>query len=100
MIGNDDGTVIREMIEKRQSPKIQMRLTVKMKNGLKTASIWGVLPGLTDENIAVLAHTDAFFDGAMDNASGMPTMVALADYYASVPNSNRRRTMTFSTTSA
>src|SRR2546425_13057334 len=77
-----------------------VRLTVEMKNGLKTASIWGVLPGLTDENIAVMAHTDAFFEGAMDNASGMATMVALAEYYASVPKSKRRRTMTFFTTSA
>jgi len=100
MIGNDDGTAIREMIENRQSPKIQMRLAVEMKDGLKTASIWGVLPGTTDENVAVMAHTDAFFEGAMDNASGMATMVALAEYYASMPKSKRRRTMTFFTTSA
>jgi len=100
MIGNDDGTVIREMIEKRQSPKVRARLQVEMRNGLKTASVWGVLPGVTEENIAVMAHTDAFFEGAMDNASGMATMVALAEYYASLPKSQRRRTMTFFTTSA
>jgi hypothetical protein len=71
-----------------------------MKDGLKTASVWGVLPGMTDENIAVMAHTEAFFEGAMDNASGVATMVALAQHFASMPASKRRRSMTFFTTSA
>src|SRR3989442_10235429 len=100
MLGNEDGTAVRDMIEKRQTPKLRVRLNVELRSGLKTASIWGVLPGTTDENVAVMAHTDAFFEGAMDNASGMATMVALAEYYASMPKSKRRRTMTFFTTSA
>ena len=77
-----------------------MRLAVETRTGLKTANVWGVLPGATDENIAVMAHTDAFFEGAMDNASGMATLVALAEHYAKVPRAQRRRTMTFFTTSA
>ena len=60
----------------------------------------GILPGSTEENIAVMAHTDSFFEGAMDNASGMATMVALAEHYAKIPKNQRRRTMTFFTTSA
>lgn len=77
-----------------------MRLNVDLKSGLKTASVWGVLPGATDENIAVMAHTDSFFEGAMDNASGIGTMIELADHYAKVPKAQRRRTMTFFTSSA
>lgn len=100
MIGNDDGTAIRQMIERRQAPKIRMRLQVESKTGLKTASVWGVLPGMTDENIAVMAHTESFFEGAMDNASGVATMLELAQFFASRPKSDRRRTMTFFTTSA
>jgi Peptidase family M28 len=100
MLGSDDGTAIREMIEKRQSPKLRVRLTVEIKSGLKTASVWGVLPGMTDENIAVMAHTDSFFEGAMDNASGIGTMIELADHYATLPKTQRRRTMTFFTSSA
>ena len=67
---------------------------------MKTASVFGVLPGATDENVAVMAHTDSFFEGAMDNASGIATMVALAEHYAKIPKAQRRRTMTFFTTSA
>jgi hypothetical protein len=99
MLGNQDGTAIRQLIEERQSPIIRFRLAVELRTGLKTQSVFGVLPGATDENIAVMAHTDAFFEGAMDNASGLATMIALAEHYARIPRSQRRRTMTFFTTS-
>jgi hypothetical protein len=98
MLGNQDGTAIRQMIEQQQSPTIRFRLAVEIKTGMRTQSVFGVLPGTTDENIAVMAHTDAFFEGAMDNASGVATMVALAEHYAKIPRSQRRRTMTFFTT--
>jgi hypothetical protein len=100
MLGSEDGTTVREMIEKHEAPRLRVRLNVELRSGLKTASVWGVLPGMTDENIAVMAHTDAFFEGAMDNASGIGTMIELAEYYAHVPKSQRRRTMTFFTSSA
>jgi len=100
VIGNQDGTAIREMIEKQQSPKLRVRLDVEMKNGLKSASVFGVLPGATDEQVVVQAHTDSFFEGAMDNASGIATQLTLAEHFASLPKSARKRTMTFYTTSA
>src|SRR5438093_8881832 len=100
MLGNEDWTAVREMIEKRQKPTLRVRLRVEMRSGMKTASVWGVLPGTTDENIAVMAHTDSFFEGAMDNASGIGTLIELAQHYATLPKSQRRRTMTFFTSSA
>jgi hypothetical protein len=100
MLGDQDGRAIRELIERRQSPAVGLRLAVEMRTGLKTANVWGVLPGATDEHIAIMAHADAFFEGAMDNASGMATLVALAEHYAKTPRAQRRRTMTFFTTGA
>jgi len=100
MVGDQDGRTIRGMIERKESPTLRLRLAVETRTGLKTANVWGVLPGATDENIAVMAHADAFFEGAMDNASGMATMVALAEHYAKLPKAQRRRTMTFFTTAA
>lgn len=100
MLGNQDGTVIRQMIEGTQSPKLRFRLAVESRTGLKTQNVWGVLPGATDENVAVMAHVDAFFEGAMDNASGVATVIALAEHYAKRPRAERRRTMTFFTTGA
>ena len=100
MLGNQDGTAVRQMIEAGESPKIRFRLAVELKTGQKTANVWGVLSGATNENIIVMAHTDSFFEGAMDNASGVATMLALAEHYAKIPKGQRRRTMTFLTTSA
>jgi hypothetical protein len=100
LIGNEDGAAIRQMIERRQSPKLHVRLQIERKTGLKSTNVFAVLPGATDENVTVMAHTDSFFEGAMDNASGVATNVALAEYYASLPKSQRRRTMWFFTTSA
>ena len=100
MLGDQDGRAVRELIERRQSASVRIRLAVETRTGLKTANVWGVLPGATDEHIAVMAHADAFFEGAMDNASGMATLVALAEHYAKVPRAERRRDVTFFTTAA
>jgi hypothetical protein len=94
-IGAQDGTTVREMIEQGVSPKVHLELEVKKVPNLKTASVWGELPGMTDENIVIMSHDDGFFDGALDNASGMAGMLALAEYYAKVPRAERRRTLTF-----
>ncbi len=32
-----------------------------------------------------MAHTDGFFQGAMDNASGMATAIDIARHYAAIP---------------
>ena len=57
--------------------------------------MWSVLPGATAETIYVLAHRDGWFEGASDNASGVATMVGLAESFAKVPRAQRRRTMVF-----
>jgi Iap family predicted aminopeptidase len=96
-IGNDDGRALRAMIEQQASPTIHMRLEVETRTELKTASVLGVLPGRTDETVLIQAHTEGWFQAALDNASGMATMLGLAEYYASLPRAERRRTMVFYT---
>jgi len=100
MLGNDDGLALRRLIESGAAPRIRLRLATESREGLKTASVWGVLPGKSDETIAVMAHTDAFFEGAMDNGSGVGTLLELAEYYHGIPAEQRARTMVFFTTSA
>jgi len=94
-IGMADVLTVRKLIEEGKAPKVKFNLATEMVAGQKTATIWGELPGTTDEDILVMAHTDAFFDGALDNASGMAVMVALAEYYAKIPKEQRRRTIRF-----
>jgi Zn-dependent M28 family amino/carboxypeptidase len=46
-----------------------------------------------------MAHHDAYFEGALDNGSGMAVMIGLAEYFSKVPKEQRRRTIKFVTTS-
>jgi hypothetical protein len=63
--------------------------------GLKTASVLGTLPGTTDEDIIIVAHMDAFFDGAIDNGSGLGVMMGLLEHFSKVPPAQRKRKMIF-----
>ena len=94
-IGMRDMLLVRKLIEDGKAPRITFHLSTEMVSGQKTATIWGELRGATDEDILIMAHTDAFFDGALDNASGMAVMVALAEYYGKIPQAQRRRTIRF-----
>ena len=76
-------------------PHIKIRLDGKWEPDQKSFLVWGTLPGATDETIYVIAHRDGWFDAAGDNASGVATMLGLAEYFAKVPQSQRRRTMIF-----
>src|SRR5207253_10071673 len=53
-LGMADGKVIRDMIEADQAPKLHIQLAVDTRDNLTTNSVWGVLPGMTDENILIM----------------------------------------------
>jgi hypothetical protein len=97
-MGTEDATALREAME-HGPVKVHMRLATEQRAGLRDASVWGSLPGTTDEDIIIMAHHDAYFEGALDNASGMAVMLGLAEYYSKIPQSQRRRTIKFVTTS-
>ncbi len=62
---------------------------------LKTALIWGTLPGATDETVYIMAHRDGWFDASGDNAGGVASMLGLAEHYSKIPQAQRKRTMVF-----
>lgn len=100
-IGQEDGFKLRDLIASAAGTgaRMKIRLDVDMVPDLKTATIWGSLPGTTDETIFVVAHRDGWFEGANDNAAGVATAIGLAEYFAKIPPSQRRRTITFLGTS-
>jgi Peptidase family M28 len=98
-LGKNDGNAVREAVEKGEKPKVQISLDIQIVPNLKTHNTWGVLPGETKENIMIMAHHDGYFDAALDNASGTALMLTIARYYAGLPKSQRRRTITFLDTS-
>jgi len=97
-LGLDEGLAVRELIARSSpgaAPHVKLRLEVQMVPNLKTATIWGSLPGTSDENIMIVAHRDGWFEGANDNGTGVATLVGLAEYFAKIPAAERRRTITF-----
>jgi hypothetical protein len=101
-LGFEDGLAAREMIGQSRggaAPHVKLRLDVKSVPGLKTRTIWGTLPGATDENVIIVAHRDGWFEGANDNGTGVATMIGLAEYFARIPKAQRRRSITFLGTS-
>lgn len=94
-IGEKDGSAVEKAIEQGGDAKVRISLDVKIESGLKTGTVWGTLPGQSDETILVMAHHDAVFDGALDNATGMAMLLEIARYYSAIPKSQRRRTMVF-----
>ena len=96
--GTEDMAAFQGLLEKGPV-KVHLELSTETRTGLRDASVWGELPGTTDEDIIVMAHHDAFYEGALDNASGMAVMLGLAEYFAKIPQEQRRRTLKFVTTS-
>jgi hypothetical protein len=98
VLGSDDGHAIEEMIARAPAndpPHIKIRMDVQMVPNLKSALVWGTIPGQTDETIYIIGHRDGWFDASGDNGSGIASMLGIAEYYSKVPKSQRRRTMTF-----
>jgi hypothetical protein len=94
-VGLEDGTAARELMEQGQPVKVRMRLAIESRSNLKPSAVFGVLPGMTDENILVISHTDGFWEAAVDNGSGVAAMLGLAEYFSKIPKEQRRRTITF-----
>jgi hypothetical protein len=95
-VGNDDGTKLRQMVETATAPvRVDVVLDVIRRPNSKTSLVWGSLPGASDETVFVTAHKDGWFDGSGDNASGVASMIALAEHYAKIPQAQRPRTLVF-----
>jgi hypothetical protein len=93
-IGTEDAAALRDLIA--QGPvTVHFALSVTSVPGLHDANVWATLPGTTDEAVYIKAHHDAFFEGALDNGTGVATLMALARHYARIPRSQRRRTLHF-----
>ena len=97
-LGTQDGVTLRDAIAKAQggeAARIKVRLDAKWVPDQKSYLVWGTLPGATDETIYVIAHRDGWFHASGDNASGVATLLGLAEHFAKIPQTQRRRTMVF-----
>lgn len=96
-IGDQDGHNVEELYAaaKGAGVKTRLRWDVEHYPDSKVDVVIGKLPGMTDENIVLLAHVDGYFEGAIDDGAGTAAMLGTAEYFAKMPKEKRRRTMYF-----
>ena len=93
-VSQDEGFLLRDrMLEEKIYINFDMQIDV-IKN-LETTYMMARLEGVSKEEIFIGAHTDGFFQGAMDNASGIAVGLEMAKYYSDIKKSERPRSITF-----
>jgi len=88
-LGGEDGSFLRSVIERAAAAgtlerlRVELRITRQAATQLQARVLMATIPGREKgENIVVSAHSDAYFEGANDNASGVAALIALARHYA------------------
>ena len=96
-LGTEDGKAARDLIAASAGtpPRLKFNLDVEWAANQKSWLVWGTLPGASDETIYVVAHRDGWFEGSGDNASGVATLLGLAEHFAKIPQAQRKRTLIF-----
>ena len=93
-ISQDEGFLLRDRMLKEKI-FVEFNLKIDVIDNLKTTYMIAKLDGASDEEIFIGAHTDGYFEGAMDNASGIAVGLEMAEYYSKIKKIDRRRGITF-----
>jgi hypothetical protein len=94
----DDGAQIRERVS---AGPVRARIVLQARvspQGGETATVYGVLPGRSQTVLMIHSHHDAPWPSGVEDSSGVGMVLALARYFAQVPQDQRERTMVFAFT--
>ena len=94
-VSQDEGFALRDRLGSGEKIIFTLQLNVPELRNVETAWTMATLPGVSDEQIVVMTHTDGYFQAATDNNSGMAGALELARHYAAMPQLQRPRTMVF-----
>lgn len=101
-LGGRDGLFLESVLDAvaesgtSTEPRVRIRMESRRLSGLSGMNAVAVLPGTMrpDEYIVLNAHSDAWFDGAGDNADGLAVLVGLARHFAR-PEMRQERSIVF-----
>lgn len=96
-LSKSDGERLKELLKNNPKVEAQMALDGKIVPA-KAYNVLGFLSGKTDEVILIHSHHDAPFASAVEDASGVAEVLALAKYFAQFPKEKREKTLMFVTT--
>lgn len=94
-LSQDEGFALRDRLATGEKVVMTLKLEAPPVRDVETAWAVATLPGMSEEQIVVMTHTDGFFQEAMDNGASLASTFELARFYAEKPRSERPRTMKF-----
>jgi hypothetical protein len=94
-LSQDEGFALRDRLATGEKVVMTLKLEAPPVRDVETAWTVATLPGMSDEQIVVMSHTDGFFEAATDNNAGIASALEIARFYAERPLSERPRTMKF-----
>ena len=96
-ISRSNGKMLKEKFasQKILTGKMSLRSDYNYRTALNVS---GKLPGKSDDIILAHSHHDAVFAGAVQDASGISMMMAMAKYFSQLPEEEREKTMMFAAT--
>lgn len=94
-VGKSDGEKLKKMLSSNPV-KVRINLDYSLAPG-RAVNIIGELPGngSIDEYIIIGGHYDSWFNGAIDNLGSQASIIAMAKYYARIPQAKRNRHIIF-----
>jgi len=94
-LSQDEGFALKDRLDNGEKFTMNLKLVVPELTNVQTEYTVATLPGMSDEQIVVMTHTDGYFTAAMDNAAGMASALEIARFYAAKPIAQRPRTLKF-----
>lgn len=90
-IADYEGEFLENVMARAGNAQVTARMLLRLEaDDATTSNVVGRVEGTSDEYAIVIAHRDAYFYGAIDNASGVAAMLGLARHFAQLPEPPRR----------
>ncbi len=90
-VSQDEGFRLRDVLGSGAGVEVRLKLDIEIRKNVETANVVARLPGASGEEIVLAAHTDGFFQGAMDNAAGLASALEIIRHQAAIPRDQRPR---------
>ncbi|QHA82025.1 M28 family peptidase [Pseudomonas mediterranea] len=93
-VSHKDGETLKNILKSKPKASGQLVLEGDIKK-VQYRTVVGFLPGKNAETLMVQSHHDSGFMGAVEDASGVSEVLALAQYFGKQPPKSRDRSLMF-----
>ncbi|MGF1718909.1 M28 family metallopeptidase [Vibrio kyushuensis] len=99
-INYEDGVYLRKLLDRSDETQpvtayLNIQGVMDQPEDRMTGNVYGILPGKSEKFIHIMSHMDSYFYGLHDNGVAIAKNMALAKYYASLPQDEREYGLVF-----